>query len=96
VDDISELVRGEVEEAVGLQCQRHCFFNGDNDEFPPLPTVENDRGSPSSLDGMEQRNVLVKVDSSVRELAERSSLLELGGLLSVLYQHKKSSAPSIR
>jgi hypothetical protein len=29
-------------------------------------------------------NVLVKVDSSVRELAERSLLLELGGLLGVL------------
>lgn len=29
-------------------------------------------------------DILVKVDSSVRELAEGSSLLELGGLLSVL------------
>lgn len=32
----------------------------------------------------ELKNVLVKVDSSVGKLAERSSLLELGGLLSVL------------
>lgn len=34
--------------------------------------------------GWNKANVLVKVDSSVRELAERSSLLELGGLLGVL------------
>jgi hypothetical protein len=33
----------------------------------------------------EENNVLVKVDSSVGKLAERSSLLELSGLLGVLY-----------
>lgn len=47
------------------------------------------------MHGWEQSNVLVKVDSSVRELAERSSLLELGGLLGVLYQNQVSSAPSL-
>jgi hypothetical protein len=42
--------------------------------------------------GWNKANVLVKVNSSVRELAERSSLLELGGLLGVLYYDNCSSA----
>lgn len=42
-----------------------------------------------------QKNVLVKVDSSVGKLAEGSSLLELGGLLGVLkYRHSVSDPRS--
>lgn len=41
---------------------------------------------------MKDGNVLVKVDSSVRELAEGSSLLDLSGLLGVLYQNQNVSA----
>lgn len=75
-------------------------LSGDEERVPLASKQlkrKNGGGSSSSSHRMEQSNVLVKVDSSVRELAEGSSLLELGGLLGVLYHHKHiSSAPSIR
>lgn len=39
-------------------------------------------------------DILVKLDSSVGELAEGASLLDLGGGLSVLYSEKHQCQPS--
>lgn len=75
VDDIAELVGAKVQKAVGGLVFLFSVVFGFIVGWTSAGCI-----SVNSLVG----NVLVEVDSSVAELAERSSLLELGGLLGVL------------
>ncbi|KAI6770073.1 hypothetical protein HG530_004702 [Fusarium avenaceum] len=87
VDNIAELVGGEVEEPIGRKVKSvwGCSLRQHSSQFH-LPSS---RRILRGVDG--GSNVLVKVDSSVGELSERSLSLELGSLLGVLLNQEHRS-----
>lgn len=91
VDDISELVGAEVQEAVEATVSaNHSQVRGPlHHPSRQFNSIHRRVGSARAVS--RQKNVLVKVDSSVGELSERSLLLELSGLLGVLYHHRSAS-----
>jgi hypothetical protein len=81
VDNIAELVGGEVEEPVEREVTSAwgCSLWQQSSQFHLPSSRRIVRGG---------SNVLVKVDSSVGELSERSLSLELGSLLGVLLNQR--------
>lgn len=81
VDDIAQLVRGEVEESVQREKYRVSFICSPLNfwvvDYLPTTCVSRWRGMGGGC-------VLVEVDATVRELAEGSLLLDLGSLNGIL------------
>ena len=106
VDDIAELVGGEVEEAKEGDLLVFSYFSalvevrlcvcrrsrvvdegrGGLCEARKKSFEESRDRRRSEGSSMKRKDVLVKVDTTVGKLAESSSLLELSGLLGILYK----------